>query len=256
MPSAPRRTPDRLAIVTGTTSGVGLAVARELLDRGWRVLGAARRGPAIQHQTYEHVQVDLHDLDAVAAILEQRLTTIVDDDGLTRIGLVNNAADPGLLGPVAQLDVRRLAAVYAANAGAPIWLMGALVRLAPLHAALRIVNVSTGAAVRAFPGLAAYGSSKAALRMAGMVLSAELESGSDPTAAHRDIAILSYEPGTVDTPMQAWARAQSADVLPSVDLFRRFAAEQSLVKPEAPALEIVAFLGGDGGPRFQERRLS
>jgi hypothetical protein len=116
--------------------------------------------------------------------------------------------------------------------------------------------VSSGAAVRAFPGLGAYSSSKAALRMAGMVLSAELESGADPTAANRDIAILSYEPGAVDTPMQAWARSQSADVLPSIDLFRRFAAEHSLVPPEAPAREIVAFLGGEGGPRFQERRLT
>ena len=252
---APHPVAHKLAIVTGTTSGIGHAVARGLLDRGWRVLGLARRPSAIQHEGYEHARVDLQDIDGLDAALDDRLTTLLANRSMARVGLVNNAADPALLGPIATLDARRLAPAFATNLAAPVWLMGALVRLAPPATRLRIVNVSSGAALRAFPGLAAYGSSKAALRMAGMALAAELDSAEDATLRQRDIAVLSYEPGTVDTPMQAWARSQSVDVLPSRELFLRFDAERLLVPPKAPAREIVAFLESESAPRFQERRL-
>jgi NAD(P)-dependent dehydrogenase (short-subunit alcohol dehydrogenase family) len=121
--------------------------------------------------------------------------------------------------------------------------------------ALRIVNVSSGAAVRAFPGLADYCASKAALRMTGMVTAAELDPGLRRTPAPRDTAILSYEPGTVDTDMQAAARARPLSAYPWGVLFREFAARGTLVPPTAPASEIVEFLETDGHPRFSERRL-
>lgn len=251
----PSAASDKLAVVTGTTSGIGHAVARWLLGQGWFVLGAARRPSAIEHDSYEHLPVDLSDIDALDAVLTPRLTALLAERTLARVGLVNNAADPALLGPIATLDAHRLAAVFATNVAAPIWLMSALLRLAPTAVPLRIVNVSTGAAVRAFPGLAAYGSSKAALRMAGMALAAELDSAADATLRQRDVGVLSYEPGTVDTPMQAWARSQPIDLLPSRDLFLRFEAERLLVSPEAPAGEIGSFLESERVPRFQERRL-
>ena len=241
----------RLAVVTGTTSGVGQAVARTLLERDWRVLGLARRGSSIAHTSYEHLQVDLRDLEALTGPVESRLTTLLTDSSLLRVALVNNAADPALLGPIATLDARRLGDALAVNVTAPVWLMSAIVRLASQTAAVRIVNVSSGAAVRAFPGLAAYGASKAALRLAGMVMAAE----ADPTRFAGGFSVLSYEPGTVDTPMQAYARAQSPAVLPSVELFVRFAAERQLVSPDAPAREIADFLESDGTAPFVERRL-
>jgi NAD(P)-dependent dehydrogenase (short-subunit alcohol dehydrogenase family) len=118
---------------------------------------------------------------------------------------------------------------------------------------LRIVNVSTAAAARGFAGLGAYGSGKAGLRMAGLVLAAELEEAR-VRGERADVAILSYEPGTVDTPMQQSARSSSRQTLPSVDMFVRFAAEQRLVAPEGPAREIVEFLESQPGMSFSEQR--
>jgi benzil reductase ((S)-benzoin forming) len=245
---------DRLALVTGTTSGIGHAVADALLQQGRRVVGVARRPSAIAHTAYEHVQLDLRDSHELADTLDGRLTTRFAERPWRRVGLVNNAADPGLLGPIAHLDVPRLADVFAVNVSAPIWLMGSFVRLTPPGTPLRIVNVSSRAAVLGIAGLGAYGSSKAALRLAAMVLAAELETSRDPALRERRISILSYEPGTVDTPMQANARAQTADVLPSIELFARFAADGHLVPPELPAREIIGFLESDGRERFVERR--
>jgi len=244
---------DRLAVVTGTTSGVGEAVARQLLERGWRVVGIARRDATLRHERYGHIAVDLSDLTRLERDVEPRLSELLGEVGLRRVGLVNNAAHGGLLGPIANMDVAQLPAVLATNLVAPIWLMGQMVRRTPATTLLRIVNVSTAAAVRGFAGLGAYGSGKAGLRMAGMVLAAEVEEAR-PHGKQRDVAILSFEPGTVDTPMQAAARSSARETLPSVDLFVRLAAERRLLAPEEPARDIADFLESETATGFSERR--
>ena len=213
------------------------------------MLGVARRRATIRHDGYEHLQLDLADLGALSDKLGERLTALFSGADIERAGLVNNAATPGLLGPIAGFEHDKLSDVFAVNVAAPIWLMGAFIRLAPPSAPIRIVNVSTRAAVLGIAGLGAYGSSKAALRMAGMVLATELDAAGD-----RRTSILSYEPGTVDTPMQAHARAKTRDVLPSVELFAGFAAAGKLIPSGAPAREIADFLDSDSRTRFLERR--
>lgn len=171
-----------------------------------------------------------------------------------RVGLVNNAAVGGSLGPIERIVPDELQRMAAANLVAPMHLMGLFVARTPRDAALRIVNISSGAAVRAFPGLGAYGATKAALRMAGMVLAAELDSPLRNTPAPADAAIVSYEPGVVDTPMQTGARTTSPQDCPWVTLFHDFAARGMLVPPEQPAAEIVALLESGERPRFGEMR--
>ncbi len=231
---------ERLAIVTGTSSGIGAAVARQLLGHGWEVVGIARRKPALP-EPYEHMSLDLSDVPAASAAIERQLGPRLAELRWQRVGLVNNAAI-GLSGRVQNLDAAELLRSYALNAVMPLWLMGFVVKRA--RAPVRVVNVSSGAAVRAFPGLAAYCSSKAALRMAGMTVSAEID----------ELAVLSYEPGVVDTEMQLGTRSKSLEEFPWGETFRRFHAEGMLVSPELPAADIVKFLEAQGGERFSEAR--
>jgi benzil reductase ((S)-benzoin forming) len=247
-------TDDRLAIVTGTTAGIGLAVATDLVDRGWHVIGFARRPSGMEHERYEHVSVDLAEPAGAAVTIERAIGDRLGDTRWTRIGLVNNAASAGLLGPVEQVAPQEFARMLALNMVTPIWLMGFVVSRSHSSAAVRMVSVSSGAAVNAFPGLSAYASSKAGLRMAGMVLAAELASGERSTPAPADVAILSYEPGTVDTAMQQATRAVPREVYPWVGMFHRIAAEGLLVAPELPAAEVADFLEADGHATFTERR--
>lgn len=241
----------RLALVTGTSAGLGREVARALLASGWSVLGVARRGAALDHPAYRHERLDLGDLPAVEAFA----AGLAADPAIaaaTRLGLVNNAARLGAVRPLTRLSASDLVAALALNAVAPLLLSGALARLAGGRP-LRIVDVSSGAAVRARAGRTVYSSSKAALRLGGMALAAEAEAGIGGTA--RDLAVVSYEPGMVDTAMQAENRAASPADLPDVALFRALQAEGRLAPPERPAAEIAALLDRDDLPFFSERRL-
>jgi benzil reductase ((S)-benzoin forming) len=242
--------PTRVAVVTGTTAGVGLETARILLARGWSVLGVARRPATIAHDAYRHEQLDLGDLPAVEAFAA-RLATDAAIAGATRLGLVNDAAQLGPMRPLTRLTAADLVRAHAVNAVAPLLLSGAMARLAG-NRPVRIVDVSSGAAIRARAGRTTYSSTKAALRLGGMALAAEAEAGVGGTA--RDLAVVSYEPGMVDTAMQAENRAASPDELPDVALFVTLQAEGRLVAPARPAAEIAGLLDRDDLPAFSERR--
>ena len=246
---------NRIAVVTGTTSGIGAETARMLVDRAWTVIGIARRRAAIGHPRYSHISMDLADVRALPAAFESKVAPALAAEPWARVALVNNAARGDLLTGLDRLDPGDVLDTLALNTVAPMWLMGFFVRRAPRGTSLRIVNVSTGAAVTAFPGLAAYGASKAALRMAGQVLAAEFDVADRPGPGPADTAILSYQPGIVDTPMQTAARSADRDAFPSWQLFQDFLSRGVLVAPSAPAAEIVAFLESDSAPRLTERRL-
>jgi len=244
----------RVAIVTGTSSGIGRAVGEELLRSGWHVVGVSRRPSSIEASGYLHVG---HDLARPAGLVERlgsAVASLVGDQPVSRVALVNNAADPALLGKVADLDPASLARSFTVNVAAPVGLMGWVVRWAPVGAPLRIVNVSSGAGVRPYPGLAAYGSAKAALRMAGMVLGSEVDLEGASVGPARDVTILSYSPGPVDTPMQAEARSTPVETFPLLDTFLRWSEEGQLQSPAVPASEIRSYVESDGHPRFMECR--
>jgi benzil reductase ((S)-benzoin forming) len=240
----------RFAIVTGTSSGIGAAIAQALLAERWTVIGMSRRTPAFSAPAYRHVMIDLGDLARLREVANE-LAPIVADPKWSRIGLVNNAGAIGSMRGLERADPIQMASVFAVNAVAPIFLCGFVARTAPAATPLRIVNVSTGAAVQPIPGIGDYGSSKAALRLASMTLAVELGSSVRPGGARPNTAVLSYAPGVVDTTMQESARAGDR---PWNRLFVDFHAQGKLVPAEAPAREVVEFLSGDSDKPFLERR--
>lgn len=162
--------PPPLALVTGTSSGIGAALAAALLGRGWTVIGLARRAADFDHPDYRHIALDLADLDALEEAARRDLGPVLAESRWSRAALVNNAALSGQSRGLETTAPGPLRELLAVNTVAPMFLMGFVTRVTPPAVPLRIVNVSSGAAVRAFPGLADYCASKAALRMAGMAL--------------------------------------------------------------------------------------
>ncbi|HTP50983.1 MAG TPA: SDR family NAD(P)-dependent oxidoreductase [Anaeromyxobacteraceae bacterium] len=245
---------EKLCLVTGTTSGIGRAVAEVLLERGWEVLGIARREAPLAHPEYRHARVDLADTAALEARLDGDLGRELRLSERSRLGLVNNAAVVSPVGPLRRLPGAELARALAVNVVAPACLLGFLLRPAG-RARLRVVDVSSGAATRPYAAWSAYCSSKAALRMLGMVAGEEAESFPPGGAAPLDFALASYEPGVVDTAMQASVRSASPEDFPAVKRFVDLHANGLLHRPEEPAREIAALLERDDLPRFSEHRL-
>jgi NAD(P)-dependent dehydrogenase (short-subunit alcohol dehydrogenase family) len=242
---------DRLAVVTGTSAGIGTALAQALLDDGWTVVGLSRRRASVVHPAYRHLQVDLGDLGKLKHVGEGDLAPVLRQAGWHRVGLVNNAASAGDSTPVAELDPLHLARALAVNSIAPVFLMGLVIGNVPPGVPLRIVNVSSGAAVRGMPGMVEYCSSKAALRLASMCVADELQSADRPGGPRPDAAVVSYAPGVVDTPMQEEARAPGRLWN---QLFVDMHAQGQLQPPELPAAEIAAWLSSDPSEPFAERR--
>jgi NAD(P)-dependent dehydrogenase (short-subunit alcohol dehydrogenase family) len=107
--------------------------------------------------------------------------------------LVNNASELGTIGPLMAFDVPRFDRLYPVNVGAPI----ALTQLAvPLLSARRgvIVNITSDAAVGAYPGWGPYGATKAALELVTRTLAAEL--------AGLGVSAVLVDPGDMRTQMQ------------------------------------------------------
>jgi len=225
----------KFAFITGTSSGMGKAAANELLSRGWEVAGASRRESDISHSNFTHLKIDLRDLESFVPEITKKLKSKISDEKYERIALINNAASAGELLRLEELDQGKLQDIYTLNLIAPVWLTGFFYKHKLESSRLRIIDISSGAAHTALPGLAAYCGTKAALSMSGKVFAEE-------NREDRNMAIMSYEPGTVDTEMQVQLKDQSPEKFPSYNLFKSFRDNNMLVKPEIVVKDIADFL--------------
>jgi len=209
--------------VTGGTSGLGLALVRELNRRGAHVAFVARHRDGVEQAAGERAGVhgivgDVSRRDEIHPIAIQVLGALGGLDVL-----VNNASSlgpPSLL-PLADTECEDLELAVATNLLGPFRLTRAL--LGSLAASARagrhplVVNVSSDAAVTPYAGWGAYGTSKAALHHLSRIWNEEL--------ASEGIRIVSIDPGDMDTPLHARA-------VPDAD-------PATLKSPEAAALEIA-----------------
>jgi 3-oxoacyl-[acyl-carrier protein] reductase len=162
-------TRDYTAVVTGTSSGIGLDLAMRMLDRGWRVVGLSRRAPDITHERFDAVRVDLLDESDTARAAKDiaarhAVTHIVHNAGLVW---------PNLLEAVKPEDIDGLTRLHVTS---PMILTQAL--LPAMRAARfgRIVFVTSRASM-GVPTRTAYSASKAAVH--GMARTWALELGPD-----------------------------------------------------------------------------
>ncbi|MBV9425072.1 MAG: SDR family oxidoreductase [Solirubrobacterales bacterium] len=162
-----------LAIITGASRGLGLALARALAERRWGLVIDARGSTALQRAARE--------LGAITEVVA--ISGDVSDDSHRRALvaaagdevdlLVNNAS---ILGPspqpaLADYPLDALERVYEVNVTAPIALAQLVLPRMPDGAA--IINVTSDAAVEPYEGWGGYGSSKAALEQLSAILAAE-----------------------------------------------------------------------------------
>jgi NAD(P)-dependent dehydrogenase (short-subunit alcohol dehydrogenase family) len=162
-----------IAIITGASRGLGLALARALARRGWALILDARGTAEL-----ERVARELGAITEVVAIPgdvsnDWHRAALVEAAGDEIDLLVNNAS---VLGPspqpaLAKYPLDELERVYRVNVLAPVALAQLVVPRLPDGGC--IVNVTSDAAVEPYEGWGGYGSSKAALEQASAILAAE-----------------------------------------------------------------------------------
>lgn len=222
-----------LAVVTGASQGLGLALAHALARKGWALAIDARGARDLERA--ERNLAELTDVVAVAGDVAdpEHRRALIAAAGEQIDVLVNNAS---VLGPSPQPALGRypleeLEHVYLTNVLAPL----ALTQLAlpRLVDGARILNITSDAATQPYPGWGGYGSSKAALDQLTAVLAAE----------HPSLRVYAVDPGDMRTRMHQ-------EAFPEEDISDRPPPEESV-----PGLLALIERGRPSG-RYRARELA
>ncbi|MGY2197988.1 SDR family NAD(P)-dependent oxidoreductase [Pseudomonas gingeri] len=222
----------RLAVVTGASSGIGLAVATRLLSQGARVLVMSRR---------------MGELEELAERFEQQLTWIAGDVAQAN-DLGRLAEQAAVLGPVHYLlpnaGIAELADGLDALAFERQWAVngaGALNTLSHLHQHLAkpaaVVFIGTFLTEITFPGLAAYIASKSALKAHARTLAVEL--------APQGIRVNMVSPGPTATPIWSTLGLAQADLATVANQVNQRLLGGQFLDPGAVA-DVILFLLSQG----------
>jgi NAD(P)-dependent dehydrogenase (short-subunit alcohol dehydrogenase family) len=162
--------PKRAAIVTGASSGIGLAIARMLADEGHSVTMAARR-PDKLHEAVAVLAADGLDVHPVAANMsdESDIQRVVREhrDRYGRLDVLVNNAGVGIGSPAGDIDTKRLDMQLAVNLRATVLFYReclAMLRVAAdEHANALVINMSSISGKRGQPWLSVYSATKAGI---------------------------------------------------------------------------------------------
>jgi NAD(P)-dependent dehydrogenase (short-subunit alcohol dehydrogenase family) len=203
---------DKIAIVTGASRGLGLATVRALADRGWTLIIDARNTENLlaAKESLGDKTIAIPGDVSVADHRTRLIDAAIDAGGLDL--LINNAS---VLGPSPQPNLDNyplevLRRVQDVNFMAPLALIQPALPLLRERRGI-VVNITSDAAVEAYPGWGGYGSSKAALNQMTNILAAE-----EP-----DVAVYSFDPGDMNTQMHQ-------DAFPGEDISDRPPPERSV----------------------------
>jgi NAD(P)-dependent dehydrogenase (short-subunit alcohol dehydrogenase family) len=185
---------ERAAIITGGSSGIGLAIARMLRDEGYSLTLASRRPEKVQKAAEElgavAVAVDVGDEEACERLIAEH------HERFGRLDMLVNSAGIGIAGTVEHLPSKHLDLTFSVNVRG---LFLVTQKAIPMLRESRgwIVNLASIAGTLPTPGLSAYGATKAAVISLTRSLNEELDAD-----GVRAVAIC---PGFVDTPMAEWS---------------------------------------------------
>src|SRR5436309_5677249 len=185
---------NRAALVTGGSSGIGLAIARMLQDEGYALTLASRRPERVEAAAAElgaeAIAADVAETEACARVVAEHR------DRFGRLDVLVNSAGIGIGGRIEDLPAKHHDLQLAVNLRGLFLVTQAAI---PLLRESRgwIVNLASIAGTLPTPGLATYGATKAAVISLTRSLNEELDAD-----GVRAVAIC---PGFVDTPMAQWS---------------------------------------------------
>lgn len=232
-----------LTILTGASRGMGLAMARQLLQPGHTLLCISRRAnpelaAAARAAEVPLAQWTLDLLDpAPAADRLQDWLQGLDPKSFTAARLINNAAMLPRIGPVSALGHEDFAHALRVGLEAPLALSAAFLRATEAWGLpRRVLHISSGLGRRAMASQAAYCAVKAGLDHASRCMA--LEEALKPQGAR----VCALAPGVIDTDMQGQLRSADPAHFPDQGGFAQLQAQGLLWSPEEAARRVLAYL--------------
>ena len=183
---------DKTVLVTGASSGIGLATARRLADRGYRVVAAARRKDRLAALAGEFagrvhaLALDVRDHAAVSAAVDGLPSKFASIDVL-----VNNAGLGRGSGPVQEGQIEDWMEMVDTNIKGLLNVLHAVLPGMTARKRGHIVNMSSIAATQAYPGSNVYGGTKGFVHVLSKNLRTDL--------AGSGIRVTDIQPGAVAT---------------------------------------------------------
>jgi benzil reductase ((S)-benzoin forming) len=220
-------------LITGTSKGIGAAVAQKILQEGHTVLGVSRNRPdQLTSPNYHHLSLDLADTSRFDRIME-KANEIVDQQGFDFLCLINNASATEPMGPVETLNPDAIESHVTIGLIAPMILTSLFIkRFQDEKVRKKIVLMSSGAALHPLADMSIYCGSKAGSLMFGQVVGAEQKD------KEHGFEVVSIGPGMVETAMQQAVRSKSETDFAMSGYFRQ-AYEEGLVQEPALVAEKI-----------------
>lgn len=218
--------------ITGTSYGLGKALAEQLVQRSDVQVFGISRTCSISHKQYEHIHADLGESSQLQQITGLFKKPFQKEDELY---LINNA---GIVDPIRHTgnfspdEIQRL---FQVNLISVIQLTNAFLQIPVSSFAKRVIlNISSGAANKVSDGWALYGASKAGMDHFSLHVARELDINQQ-THTH----IFSVAPGVVDTLMQQKIRETPVESFSTRSRFLDLEANKRLVPAEQVAQKIL-----------------
>ncbi|MFY0607177.1 MAG: SDR family NAD(P)-dependent oxidoreductase [Cyclobacteriaceae bacterium] len=157
------------AIVTGASKGIGLEVAKQLINAGVKVAGWSRSAPPIADERFYHVEVDVASYEEVQSAFNQSVEILGDQIHF----LVNNAGY-GVIGAVDELSIEDWKGMFDVNVHGLMYCIRAVVPQMKAMDQGHIVNISSVAGRNPVKNMSAYVATKHAVTGFGHSLFMEL----------------------------------------------------------------------------------
>lgn len=232
-------------IITGTSSGIGEAIARKLILERHSIFCISRNlnesltdlALSVQSNLW-YFEADLGDTGNIPGLMDE-IFTMIEFQNISAIALINNAATLDPIAPAGIYDTEELGQHVKVNLLAPMILTDCFIRhTSPLKVPKSVINIGSGAATSPYAGWGPYCSTKAGLEMFTRTTSLEQESRPHP------VRILSVLPGVVDTGMQNKLRNSDSVNFPMKPRFEQLYQDNLLSRPNEVADKIIRLIFG------------
>ncbi len=221
----------KLSIITGGSRGLGKAFIKILNHDGWEVKELSRSGTGVAH-----IPLNLQHPDKVGFTVNELFSTL-SSHHYKEVLLINNAGTLTPIKKVSALDTNELLENISVNLTSSLVIMQAFIHhFRDLSSPKTLVNISSGAALKGYPGWSIYCAGKAGCE--NFINSLAMEEARE----EHPFRVLNFDPVVMDTQMQTEIRNSEIEHFPYRQRFIDFKESGSLRNPENVARKLLSLL--------------